>query len=346
VNRDRRLGRGLAALLGDNPEQNTDTTNSGTRAVRPASEQGDGEGGSPREVHGGAAGDASAAGEAAELMLFIDEIAENPFQPRREFGEAEIASLAESLREHQLLQPILVRRHGDKWQLISGERRLRAARRAGWKKIPARIREADDRLVAELAIVENLQRKDLNAIEKALSFQRYLREHKCTQDDLGKRIKVDRSTIANLMRLLELPADIQTAVQEDRLSAGHARALLPLGDAQQQMLVCEKIYREQLNVRAVEKLVQEIVEREDGVIPMSSDSVPKGKNRRRTRNDQIASLEQDYRRLLGTKVEIKATSTGRGRMVIHFRNADEFERIRALILSGGDPGRLKATGSS
>ncbi len=345
MNRDRRLGRGLAALLGDTPEVNADTTQSGARGQRPVGEPSDGKATPPSDGISHAEGDGSTAGETAELMLFIDEIAENPFQPRREFGEAEIASLAESLREHQLLQPILVRRHGDKWQLISGERRLRAARRAGWKKIPVRVREADDRLVAELAIVENLQRKDLNAIEKALSFQRYLREHKCTQDDLGKRIKVDRSTIANLMRLLELPTDIQTAVQEDRLSAGHARALLPLGDAQQQMLVCEKIYREQLNVRAVEKLVQEIVEREDGVIPISTEPTSKGKGRRRSRSDQIMSLEQDYRRLLGTKVEIKATSTGRGRMVIHFRNGDEFERIRALIFSGGDIGLQKSTGT-
>ena len=128
-----------------------------------------------------------------------------------------------------MLQPVLVRRIGSRYQLISGERRLRAARRAGWKKIPARIREADDRLVAELAIVENLQRKDLNAIEKALSFQRYLDEHDCTQEDLGKRLKIDRSTIANLLRLLELPQEVQRAVQQGDITQGHARALLAAG---------------------------------------------------------------------------------------------------------------------
>lgn len=342
MNRDRRLGRGLAALLGENPEQAGDQPNSAARGNRAGFDAG--AAGTNASVDGVASGTLDAStGDSPELMLFIDEITENPFQPRREFGEAEIASLAESLREHQLLQPILVRKHGDKWQLISGERRLRAARRAGWKKIPARVREADDRLVAELAIVENLQRKDLNAIEKALSFQRYLREHKCTQDDLGKRIKVDRSTIANLMRLLELPPDIQVAVQEDRLSAGHARALLPLGDAQQQMQVCEKIFREQLNVREVERLVQDIVEREDGVVAISEGGTAKGKKNRRGRSDQVAAIEQELKRHLGSKVEIKATSTGRGRMIIHFRNVDEFDRLRRLMNLGGDTG-LRATG--
>ena len=124
------------------------------------------------------------------LMLGVDDIDDNPFQPRRDFSESEIVSLAESLKEHDMLQPVLVRRVGPRWQLISGERRLRAAKRAGWKQVPARVRQADDRLVAELAIVENLQRKDLNPIEKALSFRRYLDEHSSTQEDLSNRLKI------------------------------------------------------------------------------------------------------------------------------------------------------------
>ena len=148
------------------------------------------------------------------LLLSVHEIDDNPFQPRRDFSEPEIASLAESLKEHDMLQPVLVRRIGQRWQLISGERRLRAAIQAGWSQLPARVRQADDRLVAELAIVENLQRKDLNAIEKALSFRRYLEQHQCTQEDLGKRLKIDRSTIANLLRLLELPEQVQQEIQD------------------------------------------------------------------------------------------------------------------------------------
>ena len=134
-----------------------------------------------------------------------------------------------------MLQPILVRRVGDRYQLISGERRLRAAIQAGWTTVPARVREADDRLVAELAIVENLQRKDLNPVEKAMSFKRYLEQHGCSQEDLARRLKIDRSTIANLMRLLELPEPVLAALRRGDLSAGHARALLPLGDEAMQV---------------------------------------------------------------------------------------------------------------
>ena len=153
-------------------------------------------------------------------MLGVHDIDDNPFQPRREFSEPEIVSLAESLKEHDMLQPVLVRRVGARWQLISGERRLRAAIRAGWTEVPARVRSANDRLVAELAIVENLQRKDLNPIEKALSFRRYLDEHESTQEELANRIKQDRSTIANLLRLLELPQQVQNELASGKLPMG------------------------------------------------------------------------------------------------------------------------------
>jgi ParB family chromosome partitioning protein len=263
------------------------------------------------------------------VLLNVYEIDDNPFQPRRDFSEPEIASLAESLKEHDMLQPILVRRIGDRHQLISGERRLRAAIQAGWAQVPAQVREADDRLVAELAIVENLQRKDLNPIEKALSFKRYLEEHQCTQEDLARRIKVDRSTIANLMRLLELPEPVRVAVQSGVLSAGHARALLPLGDEPEQIEFCQRIKSEGLSVRDVEKLVQDRIEQEDAE-PLSAMGGGSGR-RRRTRNPQVASLEQELRMALGTKVEIRVGNRGRGRIVVHFANHDEFERIRGIL---------------
>ncbi|HEY6565318.1 MAG TPA: ParB/RepB/Spo0J family partition protein, partial [Pirellulaceae bacterium] len=299
MNEPRRLGRGLAALLGgESLPPTTAAPAPGLRLHHPEA--------TFEEVLSEDGGKA-----ASELLLAVDEILENPFQPRRDFGEAEIASLAESLREHDMLQPVLVRRVGERWQLISGERRLRAAIRAGWKKIPARVRQADDRLVAELAIVENLQRKDLNPIEKALSFQRYLREHHCTQEDLGKRIKVDRSTIANLMRLLELPDSIQGAVRDGTVSAGHARALLPLGDAARQVEFCDRIRQEQLSVRTTEQLVQEWIQREDGLTPAAPSQA------KRTRSSQHGALEQELRRLLGTKVDLRGGASGRGRLVIH-----------------------------
>ena len=165
--------------------------------------------------------DATGSQVAGTVQIAVTEIDTNPFQPRRVFSEPEIASLCESLKAHQMIQPVVVRKVGERYQLISGERRLRAATQAGWTHVPANIREADDRLVAEIAIVENLQRQDLNPIEKALSFQRYLDQHDCTQEDLAGRIKINRSTIANLIRLLELPQSVQEGIATGDLSAGH-----------------------------------------------------------------------------------------------------------------------------
>ena len=276
------------------------------------------------------------AGGPAELLhLNVYEIDDNPFQPRRDFSEPEIASLAESLKEHDMLQPVLVRRVGDRYQLISGERRLRAAIRAGWSTVPARLREADDRLVAELAIVENLQRKDLNPIEKALSFKRYLDQHRCTQDDLAQRLKIDRSTIANLVRLLELPEPVLDAVRRGEVSAGHARAILPLGDEHEQVAFAARIKSEGLSVRDIERLVQERVEELDGnILPISNDVRAK---KRKSTSSQVASLEKELRVALGTKVDIKQTARGAGRIVVHFANLDEFERLHELLVDGDAP---------
>ena len=266
------------------------------------------------------------------VHLSVYEIEDNPFQPRREFSEPEIASLSESLKEHDLMQPILVRVVDDRYQLISGERRLRAAIKANWQTIPARIRKANDRLVSELAIVENLQRKDLNAIEKALSFRRYIDEHRCTQEDLAKRLKIDRSTIANLMRLLELPTKIQTSVQTGRISAGHARALLPLGDSHTQQTWCDRIEREGLSVRAIERLVSEQMSGEETVGRGSSAGFARS---HRPRDTQVEALEQELRIALGTKVKVKTGARNRGQIVITFKDSDEFERLRELLLIGG-----------
>ena len=252
------------------------------------------------------------------LQLPVLDIEENPFQPRRVFSESEIASLSESLKEHDMLQPILVRMVAGKYQLISGERRLRAAIQAGWKTIPARVREADDRLVAELAIVENLQRKDLNAIEKALSFRRYLNEHQATQDELANRLKIDRSTIANLVRLLELPEVIQEHVSHNRISAGHARAILPLGEEREQLDFCRRAIAEGWSVRETERRVAEFINQQDG---------PSAKPKRKVGSPQIESLETQAKRALGTAVQIKANGKGAGRLIIHFKNDAEFQRI-------------------
>lgn len=261
------------------------------------------------------------------VELNVYDVDDNPFQPRREFNRSEIESLAESLKTHEQLQPILVRRAGDRYQLISGERRLRAAIHAGWSKIRAEVRDADDRLVAELAIVENLQRKDLNPIEKALSFRRYLDQHRCSQEDLAGRLKIDRSTVTNLLRLLELPAAVQKALQVGLLSNGHARSLLPLGEEHLQIEFCNRIQREGLSVRATEQLVRERIEREDG-------GKRKTTSKSKQKNGQILALEKELRNVLGTRTEIKPSSRGKGKIVIHYTSREEFERLREYFGGG------------
>lgn len=326
-NKERRLGKGLAALLGTPAESgqaaSSDVSSGSLKGPQAkVAQQG------PPSVEGGEDTVVS-----KELQLNVYEIDENPFQPRRDFSEPEIVSLAESLKEHDMLQPVLVRKIGKRFQLISGERRLRAAIKAGWSQIPARVREADDRLVAELAIVENLQRKDLNPLEKALSFRRYLEEHHCPQDELATRLKIDRSTIANLLRLLELPEAVQEALRSRKLTAGHARALLPLGEEKLQVEFCQNIRHEGLSVRETERRVADCIAQEDDPeIAIAGSTV---EHRMRTRNEQVAVLEQELRSALGTKVDIKQSARGKGRIVIHFSGHAEFERMRGVLAESG-----------
>jgi ParB family chromosome partitioning protein len=346
VSNSKRLGRGLQALLGgsyNEPQQEHHEAHvSQFGSIEPSHDDAQYSlAASPQ------ASDVSAASgehtvaettgdETGILLLGVNDVYDNPFQPRREFSESEITSLAESLKEHDMLQPILVRKMSGGYQLIAGERRLRAARQAGWTHVPARVKEADDRLVAELAIVENLQRQDLNAIEKAMSFQRYIEQHGCTQDDLAQRIKVDRATIANMMRLLELPEDVKDALTSKKITAGHARALLPLGDEAKQKKFCARIQDEGLSVRAIEQLVREVIEAEDRE-PFSivgADGVSRPANPKPPKNAHQLDLEQQLKMSLGTKVEVKQTSKKKGRIVIHFASPEEFERIRGQ-LSGG-----------
>lgn len=343
--KERRLGRGLAALLGDHRDvMDASSEQTVTHAPAPqinpqrrsiddfeatsASAEYDS---TPAEYQSAPANyDGPAQNEL--LMLGVHDIDDNPFQPRREFSEPEIVSLAESLKEHDMLQPVVVRRLGDRWQLISGERRLRAAIRAGWTKVPASVRTADDRLVAELAIIENLQRKDLNPIEKALSFRRYVDEHQCTQEDLAKRLKIDRSTIANLLRLLELPQTVQDDLASGKITNGHARAILPLGEEVEQVAFSKRIQTEGLSVRDTERIIGEKLAKEDALMGIAK---PKAKKKSRTKSNQVASLEQRLRIALGTKVDIKQTGRGRGQLVIQFRGNDEFERLTNLLLENG-----------
>jgi len=260
----------------------------------------------------------------------------NPFQPRKHFEDESMAELAESISAHGLLQPIVARRVDDVYQLIAGERRLRAAQKAGWEEVPVRVIETDERGAAELAIVENLQRKDLNPLEKAASFKRYLKEHRCTQGQLANRLKIDRSTIANLMRLLELPDEVQDAVTKGKISQGHARALLPLGEQREQVAVCKKIQNDGLSVRKTETLVQETIQKADAE-PLSVIGRDGKASKPPKRNDHITSLEQEFRTGLGTKVKLTQGNHGSGKLVIQFKNHEEFNRIKEHILGPNKP---------
>ena len=302
--KDRRLGKGLAALLGTPVDEN----------------------GSP--VEGGSG--------VETLQLAVDQIEANPFQPRREFNPEEIASLAESLKNHQQLQPVLVRVVDGRYQLISGERRLRATIHAGMSTIRAEVREADDRLVAELAIIENLQRKDLNPIEKAMSFKRYIEEHRCKQDDLARRLSIDRSTIANLMRLLELPEGVLDMLRGGVITAGHARALLPIGDEEVQVLTAKRIVDEKISVRATESLVGDMLKSEEDA-ETGRRVINATRQKRRQPSPQIEAMQQELRMIYGTKVEIKSSARGRGKITLHFGDGEEFDRIREMLIQDKRP---------
>lgn len=368
-NKDRRLGKGLAALLGTPIDDESNTPERATAAIQraashqftaavapplpptaPAPHRPDANRADTNRADTPAvrlaiinpADDASDADSTASSIaastgqnpaslvdIPVDQIDPNPFQPRRDFNAEEIASLAESLKRHEQLQPVLVRRIGGRYQLISGERRLRATMHAGRGTIRAEVRDADDRLVAELAIVENMQRKDLNPVEKALSFKRYIDQHQCKQEVLATRLGLDRSTVANLMRLLELPADVLDAIHQGTLTAGHARALLPIGDENQQRQLAKQIQQEGWSVRMVEAHVNELLRSEAGEEPGKPE--PSRPRAKRSVTPHIESLQSELRHQLGTKVEIRQTSKGKGKITIHFTSADEFDRLRAIL---------------
>jgi ParB family chromosome partitioning protein len=265
--------------------------------------------------------------EAADLVhLAVDRVDPNPYQPRRKFDPAEIASLAESIRQHGMLQPIIVRAVGDRYQLIAGERRLRASVEAQLAQIPARVMALDDRKVSELAMVENLQREDLNAIEKAHAFRDYLKRYGGTQEELAGRLGLDRSTLSNLIRLLELPEEVQAAVMTKSITQGHARALLGLPDPDSIIAGCRQVIAENLTVRQTEALVATRV-------PTASRSrVRKDPGQTgAVRAPHVLELEESLRVRFGTPVLIRPRSRDRGQIVIDYNSQEEYERVIALI---------------
>lgn len=344
MSNQRRLGRGLEALLGRSLDESPSSLSADKPAEKPSEsatslpkvENAESTNGSSVSHTVGAPLSPSVAGEVLSIddqgqrWLDLGVIQPNPFQPRKQFDEVEIADLADSFREHGVLQPLVVRQIEGRFELVAGERRLRAAQAAGWERVPVQLRELSDQQTAEMAIVENVQRKDLNAIEKAASFKRYLDQYDCTHDELAKRIQVDRSTIANLVRLLELPESVKQMVVDGKIAQGHARAMLSLPSAQIEILA-KQVCSEGLSVRKTEGLVQ------DKLLDQTTESLriigSDGVSRKPTtpRSAQLASLQKELQKALGTKVELKQSAKGKGKITVHFKDHAEFDRLRAVL---------------
>jgi ParB family transcriptional regulator, chromosome partitioning protein len=263
--------------------------------------------------------------------ISISRIRANPFQPRREFNPAELAELEASLRASGLLQPITLRRRGDAFELIAGERRLRAASNLGWTEITAIIRDFDDRAMLVLALVENLQRSNLNAIEEARGYRRLLDEFGLTQQQVAEAVGKDRTTVTNLLRVLALPDEVQQMVQQGTLTSGHARALLALGPAHSAIDVAKRAAAEGLTVRDLERLVRELAAPNSSVAGASAR--PSASRAPATATDPaMRQLEDNLRRYLQTDVRVLAGPDRKGKIEVSFYSNDDLDRVLDLIL--------------
>ncbi len=254
----------------------------------------------------------------------LSKIEANPFQPRTKFDEEPLKELAESIKEIGLIQPITLRKVADdKYQIIAGERRFRAAQMAGLEAIPAYIRKAKDEGMLEMALVENIQREDLDAIEIALSYQRLLEELEFTQEELSTRIGKKRSTIANYLRLLKLPAIIQKGLIDKQISMGHARAIINIEDANTQTLIYNQIIKMGLSVRRVEEIVRNLNTEEETAQPSDSEKQKFPK--------EYQNLKRQLDKIFSSKIDFSMSSKGSGKIVIPFKSPGDLDRIVKII---------------
>jgi ParB family chromosome partitioning protein len=260
----------------------------------------------------------------ANRDISVDSIEANPFQPRTSFDEQSLEELTISIRKLGIVQPLTVRETGPgRYQLIAGERRLRAARMAGLTHVPAYIRTADDQAMLELALVENIQREDLDAVEVAISFQRLIEECKLTQEQLSDRVGKQRSTVANYLRLLRLPAEIQLGIKNKNLMMGHARTLVNIEDPKKQINVYYKIIDGELSVRQAEELVRHL-QSEKGKDPSKLE-------KKKKLNDDFTKLSDHLNKIFSAKVNFRINENGKGKIVIPFENPEEMERILGVF---------------
>jgi len=305
------LGRGLSALLSDTPDDEKLEVDIPT---------------SPMTVSAPEPEAAAPANGMSEIP--VDEIEVNPFQPRTHFDQDALLELAESIRVHGIIQPITVRRLArNQYQLISGERRFQASKLADLKTVPVYIRTADDQQMLEMALIENIQRENLNAIEIALSYQRLISECNLKQEQLGDRVGKNRATVTNYLRLLKLPPDIQIAVRDNRLSMGHARAIINVENPDQQIYVFKKTMAEELSVRKVEDLVREMTAKKpdpnDDQLPLIAPPPSK----------EIVALQSQLSSHFGTRVVVKSDGK-KGEIKIPFLSVEDLNRILDILKVG------------
>lgn len=260
----------------------------------------------------------------ANLNISVDSIEANPFQPRTNFDEQALDELAASIKKLGVVQPLTVREVSPgKFQLIAGERRLRAARLAGLTHVPAYVRTADDQAMLELALVENIQREDLDSVEVAISFQRLIEECRLTQEQLSERVGKQRSTVANYLRLLRLPAEIQLGIRNKQLMMGHARALISVEDQKKQIGIFYKIIEGGLSVRQAEDLVRHL--------QADQAKDPEKFERKKKLNEDYTRLSDHLNTIFSSKVNFRINENGKGRIVIPFENSEEMERILGVF---------------
>ncbi len=262
--------------------------------------------------------------------ISIDLIHPNPGQPRHEFDETALDELSASISNIGIIQPITLREEQDgSYMIIAGERRWRAAQKAGLVSIPAYIRRVDDDAVMEMALIENIQREDLNAIEVALAYQQLIDNYHLTHEDLSRRVGKNRTTITNFVRLLKLPAEIQLGLKEKLISQGHARAILPVEDTEQQIKLYHLTISKELSVRKVEALVKEYVE--GRILDFDEDGKSSSRKSGKTPNELLDAMSQHLSQMFTTKVKMSCNERGQGHIQIQFDNDEQLQHILALL---------------
>ena len=292
------LGKGLDSLIPDN------------RSVKPA------------ETESGPKKDTISDVKSGEQMMKINMVEPNRDQPRKNFEEDALLELADSIKQFGVLQPLLVRKRKDYYEIIAGERRWRAAKLAGIKEVPVIVKDYTEQEIVEIGLIENIQRENLNPIEEAMAFKRLLEEFNLKQDEVAERVSKSRTAVTNSMRLLKLNEKVQQMIIDDMITTGHARALLAIDDKEQQYILANKIFDEKLSVRETEKLIKDIK------------NPKKPKEKKIVKNDVIYNdLAEKMKEVMGTKVNISSKGNGKGKIEIEYYSDKELERMFEMIMS-------------